>query len=53
MDAYRKLIAGNPKFSVFTSADVIKQAIQVDDGALTPWIDWYKDLYNVECNLDD
>jgi hypothetical protein len=42
---YRQLIAYNPKFSVFTSADVIAAASTLQDPELDKWIAWYKDLY--------
>jgi hypothetical protein len=42
---YRELIASNPKFSVFTSADVIAAAAAIGDPNLDQWIAWYRDLY--------
>ncbi|MBC8503265.1 MAG: hypothetical protein H8D34_00275 [Chloroflexi bacterium] len=47
LDAYKDLIAHNPKFSVFTSQDVINAATRYADADLEPWIRWYKGLYNV------
>ncbi|RJO73142.1 MAG: hypothetical protein C4523_02030 [Myxococcales bacterium] len=44
---YRRLIGNNPKFTVFTSADVINAAQQVNDPSLAAWIQWYKDLYRI------
>lgn len=41
------LVAGNPDFSVFTSADVLAAAANVGDAALGEWIVWYKGLYNL------
>jgi hypothetical protein len=46
LDAYRKLIDFNPKFSTFTSADVIAAAAKAGND-LQPWINWYKGLYDV------
>jgi hypothetical protein len=42
---YRHLIANNPKFTVFTSADVIRAAAELHDPDLDRWIAWYRDLY--------
>ncbi len=42
---YRQLIADNPRFSVFTSSDVIKAASILHDPELDRWITWYRDLY--------
>ena len=42
---YQSLIANNPKFSVFTSADVIASATALDDPELDQWIAWYRNLY--------
>ena len=47
LDAYQELIAYNPKFSVFTSADVIAAASAINDAQLDEWIVWYKTLYNL------
>jgi len=47
LDAYQELIASNPKFSVFTSADVIAAASAINDAQLDEWIAWYKSLYNL------
>lgn len=44
---YKKLINQNPKFSSFTSKDVIEKAEVVKDSDITTWIKWYKGLYNV------
>lgn len=43
--AYKKLIAANPKFSDFTSANVIAAASRLRDPDLDRWVDWYRDLY--------
>ncbi len=42
---YRQLIADNPRFSVFTSSDVIAAASTLHDPELDGWIAWYRDLY--------
>lgn len=44
---YRDLTADNPKFSVFTSTDVINSAMGLHDPELDKWIDWYKELYKL------
>lgn len=44
---YRELIDDNPRFSVFTSSDVISAAAEVRDFELDLWIAWYRDLYAV------
>jgi len=44
---YKKLIADNAKFFVFTSADVVKSAVAANDEDMNSWIAWYKDLYNI------
>jgi len=45
--AYQNLIAGHPKFSVFTSADVIAAATTLNDSGLNKWIAWYRALYKL------
>jgi hypothetical protein len=47
LGAYRDLIANNPKFSVFTSADVIHAAAMFADASLDQWIGWYPALYDL------
>ena len=47
LEAYKRLINHNPKFSSFTSLDVIKAAEACADERLQAWITWYKDLYNL------
>jgi hypothetical protein len=42
---YQQLVANNPKFSIFTSADVVDAAEKLHDSELNQWIAWYKDLY--------
>jgi hypothetical protein len=44
---YKDLINANPKFSVFTSKDVIDIASKASDSALQTWVDWYKELYKL------
>jgi hypothetical protein len=44
---YQALIASNPKFFTFTSADVINAATNHADPSLQGWINWYKNLYDV------
>ena len=47
LSSYQELIAHNPKFSVFTSADVLAAADQLGDEGLKPWITWYRNLYDI------
>jgi len=42
---YQKLIANNPKFSTFTSADVIQAATMHGDADIERWAKWYEQLY--------
>lgn len=42
---YRNLIASNPKFTVFTSGDVITAAAGLQTPDLEPWVAWYRNLY--------
>lgn len=44
---YKTLTANNPKFSAFTSADVIKAAESLDDAKLNKWATWYRELYDL------
>ena len=46
--AYKNLIASNPRFSVFTSADAVAAAAALDDGELGRWIEWYRALYDLQ-----
>ena len=43
---YQQLIARHPKFTSFTSADVLAAAAGIDD-ELQRWISWYRGLYNL------
>lgn len=45
LTAYKDLIANNPKFSTFTSANVIRAAEEKGDASLRAWATWYKELY--------
>lgn len=45
LNAYKHLIGNNPKFTSFTSADVIQSAEKHADDELKTWTAWYKDLY--------
>ena len=47
INAYKSLINNNPKFSTFTSKDVIEKASLVKDEEIQDWISWYKELYRV------
>ena len=42
---YKDLTANNPKFSAFTSKDVLDAAAGLSDPELDKWIAWYRDLY--------
>jgi hypothetical protein len=42
---YQDLIIHNPKFSIFTSAEVIAAAFALHNPELNQWVDWYRDLY--------
>ncbi len=45
--AYQDLTADNPKFSVFTSADVLNAAASLHDSKLDEWVRWYRELYDL------
>lgn len=45
IDSYRNLIGDSPKFSVFTSADVVTAAESIHDMNLDSWSKWYRGLY--------
>jgi hypothetical protein len=47
LKAYSELIAENPRFSTFTSADVVRSATAIQDDSLVAWADWYRNLYRV------
>jgi hypothetical protein len=42
---YQLLVANNPKFSVFTSKNVLDAVAGVNDPELDQWITWYRELY--------
>ncbi len=44
---YKELIGNNPKFSTFTSVDIINAAENNGDSQLVNWVKWYKGLYNL------
>jgi hypothetical protein len=44
---YKDLIANNPKFSVFTSKEILNAAAGLQDPDLDQWIVWYRDLYAI------
>jgi hypothetical protein len=45
--AYKDLTNNNPKFSTFTSAEVIEAAERQADEGLRDWIAWYRGLYRL------
>ncbi len=45
---YKELINDNPKFSVFTSSEILNAAYKIDDKELLKWINWYRELYNTK-----
>lgn len=47
LTAYQNLINNNQKFSVFTSAEVLRVAERYSDPNLSEWINWYKTLYKI------
>jgi hypothetical protein len=47
INKYKELTNNNPKFSVFTSRDVLNATEAVNDSELNKWIKWYKELYNI------
>lgn len=44
---YMELIANNPKFSVFSSKDVLVATAEQNDPQLDHWVAWYRELYAV------
>lgn len=44
---FKELIDNNPKFSTFTSIDVINAAISLHNPVIDTWVEWYKDLYKI------
>ena len=47
LTAYQDLIDHNPKFSVFTSADVLTAADRCQDRDLAVWGKWYRSIYKL------
>lgn len=47
MKEYMNLIDNNPKFTSFTSKDVINEAINMRNIEVDDWIKWYKELYKI------
>lgn len=47
LDEYQELINNNPKFSTFTSDQVVAAASAQHDADLDQWVTWYKALYNL------
>ena len=45
LNAFKDLVQHNPKFSVFTSEDVLRAAEELRDDALNRWATWYRTLY--------
>jgi hypothetical protein len=45
LNAFKDLVGHNPKFSVFTSEDVLRAAEALQDDALNQWARWYRTLY--------
>lgn len=47
IESYKHLISDNPKFSTFTSEEVLNSAARLHDPSLDHWITWYRELYNL------
>jgi hypothetical protein len=47
LNKYQELIDNNPKFSTFTSAQVIAAASELNNADLDQWVTWYKALYDL------
>lgn len=47
INEYTQLINNNPKFSIFTSKDVVEKALTVKNKVINDWVVWYKELYRV------
>lgn len=47
LDAFKDLAGGNPKFSDFTSEDLLRAAESLQDDALNAWAGWYRTLYRL------
>ncbi|MHB1355939.1 MAG: PGN_0703 family putative restriction endonuclease [Anaerolineae bacterium] len=42
---YQNLIDSNDRFSVFSSAELLDRAFEVNEPQLNDWVRWYQDLY--------
>ena len=47
LNAFKDLVGDNPKFSVFTSEDLLRAAEALQDDALNEWAHWYRTLYKL------
>ncbi|WP_347840003.1 PGN_0703 family putative restriction endonuclease [uncultured Draconibacterium sp.] len=47
MNAYKALVNNNPKFSVFTSNNVVDIAKKQNDESINNWVKWYVELYKI------
>jgi len=47
LTAYKDLIDANPKFTVFSSAEVVRAAEAHGDEKLREWAKWYRNLYSL------
>ncbi|MBN8279116.1 MAG: hypothetical protein J0M16_00725 [Gammaproteobacteria bacterium] len=47
LGAFHRMLGGNPKFSDFTSRDVLRAAEAVAGGGLRDWVSWYRHLYRL------
>jgi hypothetical protein len=45
LNAFKDLVGHNPKFSVFTSEDMLRAVEEHQDGVLNQWALWYRTLY--------
>lgn len=48
LKSFKDLIGNNPRFSVLTSVDMLRAAQFHADTALDQWIQWYRELYDLE-----
>lgn len=47
IEEYRRLVSNSPKFSDFTSKDVVEAVAKIDDMKLKKWKEWYSELYMI------
>lgn len=47
INEYKALVNNNPKFSVFTSNDVVEIAKKQNDESINNWVKWYMELYKL------